>query len=53
MRTALRVLTAISERRHPDPADADELRRIASVDTDVPLDEVAREVITAAIQSRR
>ena len=52
MKTALRVLTAISERYEPDPADAQELRQCTPLRADTPLDEVASTVIQQAIRVR-
>jgi hypothetical protein len=52
MRTALRVLTAISERHDPDPTDAQELRQYTPLQADTPLDEVAFLVIQQAIKVR-
>jgi hypothetical protein len=45
--TALRVLTAIVDRRNPHPADLDCLRRFAPSLADASPDELAREVIQA------
>ena len=47
MRTALRVLTAVIERRDPHLADLEELRRFAPLLADAPVDELARDVIQA------
>ena len=52
MKTALRVLTAISERHEPDATDAEELRQYAPLRADTPLDEVASTVIQQAIRVR-
>jgi hypothetical protein len=52
MQTALRVLTALTEKREANPADVEELRRLAPGDPDVPLDELACEVIQLAIKAR-
>lgn len=49
---ALRVLSAINEKRYPDPKDVDELRRWAPLSADVPIDELACEVIQQAINRR-
>jgi hypothetical protein len=45
MRTGLRVLTAVTAKRDPDPADLEELRRFAPLLADAPVDELARDVI--------
>jgi hypothetical protein len=45
MRTGLRVLTAVTAKRDPDPADLDELRRFAPLLADAPVDALARDVI--------
>jgi len=50
MNTAVRVLKAITENRNPDPADADELRRLAPLLADGPLDELACDVIQKALE---
>jgi hypothetical protein len=52
MNVALRVLTALTEKRHPDPADVEELRRLAPLHADCPLDELACDVIQEAIRRR-
>jgi len=53
MKTALRVLTALAERRSPSPADIEELREIAHQQrVDTPLDEIACDVIQVALQHR-
>jgi hypothetical protein len=51
--TALRVLQAIIERRHPDPADVQELRRLAPLLRGLDTDELAREVILMALKRQR
>ena len=52
MKTALRVLTAITERRAPDTTDVEELRRYAPLLGDAPLDELACDVIQQALKRR-
>ena len=48
MITALRVLSAIVNQRDPDPADVEELRRIPASRAEVPLDELACNVVQQA-----
>jgi hypothetical protein len=50
MRIALRVLDAITARRHPGAADVEELRRLAPLSADMPLEELACAVIKHAIE---
>ena len=53
MQTAMRVLSAITERRAPAPADVEELRNLSEGKAkDLPLDELACEVIQVAIRHR-
>ena len=53
METALRVLTAINRKSHPDPADIDILRAYAGPQPDgMGLDEFACEVLQKALQRR-
>jgi hypothetical protein len=53
MTTALRVLTALTEKRHPDQADVDALRSLAGPLPDgMGLDELACEVIQKALNRR-
>ena len=52
MKTALRVLTAINERRYPDPEDVHALRRYAPNAASLPVDELACEVIQQAMKVR-
>jgi hypothetical protein len=53
MQTALRVLTAITEGRQPDPADVAALRSYAGPQpAGIDLDEFACEVIQKAIMHR-
>jgi len=49
METALRVLTAFADKHTPNPVDGEALRRLALKQTNVPLDELACEVIELAI----
>ena len=54
MRIALRVLSALSARWEPSPADVNELEGLAGPRPfGVPLDEWARDIITQAVQSQR
>jgi hypothetical protein len=50
MKTALRVLTAICEKRQPDPADVQDLRHYAPLLAHCPIDEVACEVIHQSLR---
>jgi hypothetical protein len=50
MTVALRVLNAINERRHPQPTDIEELRRLAPASADMALDDLACAVIRRAIE---
>ena len=53
MKTALRVLTALNEKQAPATEDVEELRSLAPPDArDLPLDELACEVIQAALKRR-
>lgn len=52
MKIAVRVLTAITEKRHPEPADVEELRRLDPLLRDMPLDELACDVIQQALKRR-
>jgi hypothetical protein len=53
METALRVLTAINRKGHPDPADIDILRAYAGPQREgISVDEFACEVIQKALKSR-
>jgi hypothetical protein len=52
MKAALRVLTALSERQQPDPADVDELHWYAPSDRERPIDELACEAIQRALKDR-
>ena len=53
MQTALRVLTAITEKRHPDQSDVDALQGfIGSQEQGIGLDELACEVIQRALNRR-
>ena len=53
MKTALRVLTALTEKRQPDPADINLLRSYAGPQTeDVALDEFACSIIQQALERR-
>lgn len=50
---ALLVLKAINEKRYPDPADAESLRRLEPMLSHVPLDELACDVIQQALARRK
>jgi hypothetical protein len=52
IKMALRVLTAIMEHCPPDAADVKELRRFAPLDADVPVDELACEVVHEVLTRR-
>ena len=52
MTTALRVLTAITTRQAPHPADIEELRQLAPGRADMPMDQLACEVIHLALVNR-
>ena len=53
MRTALRVLTAITEHHPPISADVEELRQLAPVLGHLPPDELACEVIRMGVKTER
>ena len=51
METALRVLAALNEKRHPDPSDVDALRVYAGPQPEIrALDELACEVIQTVLR---
>ena len=52
MQVALRVLMAITDRQLPAPQDIRELRRLAPLSADTPIDELACEVIQLALNNR-
>ena len=52
LRIALRVLTAIDDRTSPDPADLDQLRRLAPLYRGASLEELACEVARRALVVR-
>jgi len=52
LKTALRVLAAITDDRKPDPADVEELQRLAPLMGDTPLDDLASDVIQQALRRR-
>ncbi len=52
LKVALRVLTAISERRTPDERDVAALKKLAPLLADGPLDELACDVIQQALKRR-
>ena len=52
MKTALRVLTALSEKRAPDPADVDTLTNYAPLLWNLSVDELACDVIQQALKRR-
>ena len=51
IKTGLRVLTAISDRAHPAPADVQELLRFAPECSALPVDELACEVVQRALNA--
>ena len=51
MMTALRVLESAIEREQPNPADIEELRRLAPLQGDLPIDDLACVVIQQAVQA--
>jgi hypothetical protein len=52
MKSALRVLSAITDKKPPDPADIAELRRIDPAAQDLDVDELARKVIQQCMGNR-
>ena len=52
MKTALRVLTAITERHDPAPEDIEELRLAVPNSASLPNDELACEAIQMALRRR-
>ena len=51
--TALRVLGAITEHNEPNTADVEELKRFSPfAPADVPIDEIACEVVAQALKAR-
>jgi Tfp pilus assembly protein PilN len=52
MTTALRVLTALTSKRHPDSADIETLREYVPLLRDEPADKLACEVIEQALRHR-
>jgi hypothetical protein len=52
LETALRVITAISEREHPDPDDVAALKAYAPQSADLPIEELVCDVINDAIRHR-
>lgn len=52
MMIAVRVLTALNEKRPPDPDDLGYLRQSAPLSAHLPADELACEVIQQAIKRR-
>lgn len=52
MKTALRVLLAITDDANPDPDDIEELLKVAPEYSDLPFDELACEVIHRALEMR-
>jgi hypothetical protein len=47
---ALRVLTAINEKRYPDEADVDKLREFSNLPAHTAIDQMACQLIEQAIQ---
>src|SRR5579871_4097470 len=52
MQLALRVLNAITNHRDPEPADVEELHRLAPSEQGISIDELACRVVTKALQRR-
>lgn len=52
MKTALRMLTALTEKSQPDAADLQALRAFQHQSRDLPADELACEVIQEALRER-
>jgi len=52
IKIASRVLIALGDRKEPDPADVAELRRLDPLLGDMPLDELACDVIQQALKRR-
>jgi hypothetical protein len=52
MKTAMRVLSAFADKRHPDPSDVEELRRWAPLLADLPPDALACDVINQVMKQR-
>jgi hypothetical protein len=52
MKTALRVLAAVTYRSEPDSADVTLLRSIAPAMGEWPVEELAREIIQAILRQR-
>jgi hypothetical protein len=52
MTVAMRVLHSINMKRHPDPKDVAELRRLEPLEITLNLDELACGVITQALKHR-
>jgi hypothetical protein len=52
MKAALRVLTALSDRQEPDPADVDELHWYSPSERERPLDELVCDAIQRALKDR-
>jgi hypothetical protein len=52
MKTALRVLSAIVEKRSPEPADVEQLRSLAPPLATVSVEEIACEVVQLALKNR-
>jgi hypothetical protein len=52
MQLALRVLTSLTDKRHPEPADVESLQSKVPNSESMPLDELACAVIEAALKHR-
>jgi hypothetical protein len=52
MKVAARVLVALGEHQAPDQADVDELRSLDPLMNDMPLDDLACDVIQQALKRR-
>ncbi len=53
MKVALRVLSALSGKHPPDTGDVVDLRRLTPGKDDIPLDELACEVIQLTLRARQ
>ena len=52
MTVALRVLTAMTKGKTPEPTDVEELKRLAPLLADQPLDELCCDIIQQAVKRR-
>ena len=53
IQTALRVLSAVCSHKIPDRHDTEELKRIAPVYANLPIDELACKVINATLEEKK